>query len=235
MRSLRSIVLWTIGVVYFSLFCIIAIILSYLLPLKKFDGFIQFLLRGLFKAMFIKVEVIGADKIDKNKTYLLMANHVSLFDVPLLKGFIPLYFLGVEAHHQFNWPLYGMMIKRLGTIPIERDNVYASIRSIKKALKALNSGTSIAILPEGHRTLTGKMQPFKKLPFHLAKKAGVDIIPIGLSGLFDLKKKGSWHITPTKITLNFGEAVRAEDIKTLTIEDLRNKLFHSIKELIVES
>ncbi len=128
-----------------------------------------------------------------------------------------------------------MMIKRLGTIPIERDNVYASIRSIKKALKALNSGTSIAILPEGHRTLTGKMQPFKKLPFHLAKKAGVDIIPIGLSGLFDLKKKGSWHITPTKITLNFGEAVRAEDIKTLSIEDLRDKLFHSIKELIVES
>ena len=235
MRGLQSIVLWTIGMVYFGLFCIITIILSYLLPLRKFDGFVQFLLRGLFKAMFIKVEVIGADKIDKNKTYLLMANHVSLFDVPLLKGFIPLYFLGVEAHYQFDWPLYGMMIKRLGAIPIERDNVYASIRSVKKAQKALNSGTSIAILPEGHRTLTGEMQPFKKLPFHLAKKAEVDIIPIGLSGLYDLKKKGSWHITPKKITIKFGEAIKADDIKTLSIEDLRDKLFYSIKELIVQS
>jgi 1-acyl-sn-glycerol-3-phosphate acyltransferase len=235
MKSLRSIVLWTIGLIYFGLFCIIAIILSYLLPLRKFDGFVQLVLRGLFKVMFIKVDVIGADKLDKNKTYLLMANHVSLFDVPLLKGFVPVYCIGVEAHHQFKWPLYGMMVKRLGTIPIERENVFASIRSIKKAQKTLKSGTSIVILPEGHRTLTGEMRPFKKLPFHLAKKAEVEIVPIGLSGLFDLKKKGSWHVTPGKVTINFGHPIKVSEIKDLEIEDLRDRLFAAIKKLIIHS
>lgn len=235
MKYIYSFFFWLIGLTYFGLFSIITIILSYPFPVRKIDGFIRFWLKGLFKVLWIKVKVIGAENLDKNKTYLLMANHESMFDVPLLKAYIPVYCKGVEAHHQFNWPVYGTFIKRLGTIPIERENVYASIRSIKKAQKVLENGTSIAIMPEGHRTLNGELQPFKKLPFHLAKKVKVDISPIGLSGLYKLKKKGSWLITPTNITINFGEAITADAIKTLSIEDLRSKLFVSIKELIFRS
>ncbi|NQT65085.1 MAG: 1-acyl-sn-glycerol-3-phosphate acyltransferase, partial [FCB group bacterium] len=119
--------------------------------------------------------------------------------------------------------------------PIERNNIYASMRSIKKANKLLDKGTSIAILPEGTRTLTGEMQPFKKMPFTLAKKAGVDIIPIGLSGLYKLKPKGSWHITPSTITINFGDPITSEEVNDLSVEELRDKIYDSIKSLVTES
>lgn len=234
MKPIRSVFLWTSGIVFFGIFSTIAVLLSYIIPLKKLDPFVKNSLKLLFKVMFIKVKVEGNTDIDSSKTYLLMSNHVSLFDVPLLKAYIPIYFKGVEAHHQFKWPFYGWLITRLQAIPIERDNIYSSMRSIKKVNKLLDKGTSIAILPEGTRTLTGKMQTFKKMPFMLAKKAGVNIIPIGLSGLFKLKPKGSWHITPSTITINFGDEITAKEVNDLTLEELRDKVYESIKSLITE-
>ena len=108
------------------------------------------------------------------------------------------------------------------------------MRSIRKVNKLLDRGTSIAILPEGTRTLTGEMQPFKKMPFMLAKKAGRDIIPIGLSGLFKLKPKGSWHITPSTIIIKFGDPITAKEVNDLSMEELRDKVFESIKGLVTE-
>ena len=235
MKPIRSVFLWTSGFIFFGIFSTIAILLSYIIPLKKLDPFVKNSLKLLFKVMFIKVKVEGNTDIDSSKTYLLMSNHVSLFDVPLLKAYIPIYFKGVEAHHQFKWPFYGWLITRLEAIPIERNNIYSSMRSIRKANKILEKGTSIAILPEGTRTLTGKMQSFKKMPFMLAKKAGVDIIPIGLSGLFKLKPKGSWHITPSTITIKFGEVIKSEIVNELSVEDLRDNVYESIKSLVTES
>ncbi|MEA2096443.1 MAG: 1-acyl-sn-glycerol-3-phosphate acyltransferase [Candidatus Cloacimonadota bacterium] len=234
MKPIRSVFLWTSGFIFFGIFSTIAVLLSYIIPLNKLDPFVKGSLKLLFKVMFIKVKVEGNTDIDKSKTYLLMSNHVSLFDVPLLKAYIPIYFKGVEAHHQFKWPFYGWLITRLEAIPIERDNIYASMRSIKKVNKLLEKGTSIAILPEGTRTLTGEMQPFKKMPFMLAKKAGVDIIPIGLSGLYKLKRKGSWHITPSTITIKFGDPLKSEDVNVLSLEELRDKVYENIKSLVIE-
>lgn len=234
MKPVRSVFLWTSGFIFFGIFSTIAILLTYIIPLKKLDPFVKNSLKLLFKVMFIKVKVEGNTDIDKSKTYLFMSNHVSLFDVPLLKAYIPIYFKGVEAHHQFKWPFYGWLITRLEAIPIERDNIYASMRSIRKVNKLLDNGTSIAILPEGTRTLTGEMQPFKKMPFMLAKKAGVDIIPIGLSGLFKLKPKGSWHITPSTITIKFGDPIKSEVVNVLSLEELRDKVYGNIKSLVTE-
>ncbi len=234
MKPIRSVLLWTSGFIYFGIFSTIAVVLTFIIPLKILDPFIKVSLKLLFKVLFIKVKVEGEVDIDRSKTYLLMSNHVSLFDVPLLKAYIPVYFKGIEAHHQFKWPFYGWLVTRLGTIPIERDNIYASMRSIKKANKLMNKGTSVAILPEGTRTLTGEMQPFKKMPFMLAKKAGVDIIPIGLSGLFKLKPKGSWHITPSTITIKFGEVIKSEIVNDLSLEELRDEVYISIKGLVTE-
>lgn len=107
-----------------------------------------------------------------------MSNHASLFDIPLLEAYIPTFVRGVEALRQFKWRVYGWAIRRVGNIPIDRKNIHASIKSMKKTEKILKKGQSIVILPEGHRTLDGNLGQFKKLPFHLAKQAGVPIIPI---------------------------------------------------------
>jgi 1-acyl-sn-glycerol-3-phosphate acyltransferase len=103
---------------------------------------------------------------------------------------------------------------------------------MKATAKVIKGGKSIVVLPEGHRTLDGKLRSFKKLPFHLAKQAGVPIIPIGLSGLFRLKKKGSWLIQPGAIEIKFGEPLEPEVISQLSTEELCDKVRSEIETLL---
>ncbi len=232
MNKVISIWLWTVGFLYFGICCTIVIILTFFFPSEAIDPLIKRMLRVLFFIMFIPVESEGAEKIDPDRAMLFMSNHVNIFDVPLLQGYIPKFVRGVEATRQFKWPFYGWVIRRLGNIPIERENIHASIRSIHLAEMYLRQGVSIVILPEGHRTLDGKMRPFKKLPFHLAKQADVGIMPMGLSGLFRLKQKGSWVLHPAPIKIKFGDPIPVDDVRNLSTTELRESTYRKIEALI---
>ena len=232
MKYILSFYFWTIGGLVFGLILIFAIIVTFLVPPETYDPWIKKLLRSVFKVFFTKVDVEGAEQIKQDRPYLFMANHVSIFDVVLLGGYLPTFVRAVEADRQHKWPLYGWAVKRYGNISIARDNPHSSIKSLRKAEKYLHSGKSIIILPEGHRTLDGKLRSFKKLPFFMAKEAGVDIVPIGLSGLFTMKRKGSWLIRPTTLKIKFGPIIPAETAKSLSVVELRDLTRDKIQGLI---
>jgi 1-acyl-sn-glycerol-3-phosphate acyltransferase len=232
MKYIISIYLWTVGLMGFAIIIILAILLTYLLPVKKYDPLIKRMLRLFLKILWVKVDVEMIKTLDKNKTYLFMANHVSMFDIPVLGGYVPNICRGVEASRQFVWPIYGFAVRRIGNIPIDRHNIHRSIRSINNVKNTLDRGISIIILPEGHRTLDGKLRNFKKLPFLLAKQVGQDIVPIGLSGMFRLKPKTSWIISPTRVKIKFGEIITAEQINAMSVLELRDYTRCKIEGLI---
>jgi 1-acyl-sn-glycerol-3-phosphate acyltransferase len=232
MKHLTSAYAWIVGGLYFILLLFLYIIISFFIRQKTLDPFIKKSLKLLFKILFIKVQSEGEENVEPEKTYLFMSNHESLFDIPLLEAYVPAFVRGVEALRQFKWPVYGWAIRRAGNIPIDRKNIHASIKSMKVTEKTLKKGKSIIILPEGHRTLDGKLGPFKKLPFHLAKQANVPIIPIGLSGLFELKHKGSWLIRPRPVKITFGQPIPPEQIQSLSTEELRDRVRDGIQALI---
>lgn len=189
-------------------------------------------MRFLFVLAGTRVKVEGLENLEPGKTYLFMANHVSLYDVPLLAGFIPGIVRGVEASRQHRWPLYGKVMRRLGNIPIERGSTHGSVSSFKKTLDVLNNGRSMIILPSGHRTINGEIKPFKRLPFLLAKQNNKGIVPIGLSSLYTLKRKGSWIITPTTVKISFGKVISKEKINELPIDELRDYVQNEVSKLV---
>ncbi len=232
MKYLISIFLWVISTIYFSFLLIFFIICSYIFDPETYDPWLKKMLRFLFKIMRIKVVVEGAEKLDQNKNYLFMGNHVSLFDVPLLGGFVPFLVRGLEADRQFKWPIYGWLVRRIGNIPIARENIFSSIKSIRQIGKKLEKGKSMIIMPEGHRTLTGEIGTFMKLPFFIAKQAKIELVPMGLSGLYSLKKKGSWLISPNTIKLKFGKVITIEQLDEMSTVQLRDFTKQKISELI---
>jgi 1-acyl-sn-glycerol-3-phosphate acyltransferase len=232
MKYILSIYFWTVGGLVFGLILIFAIIISYIVPPETYDPWLKKMLHFVFKIFLTKVEVEGEELVEQGKPYLFMANHVSIFDVVLLAGYIPAFVRAVEADRQHKWPLYGWAVKRYGNIAIARDNPHRSIKSLGRAEKYLKSGKSIVILPEGHRTLDGNLRAFKKLPFLMAKQAGVDIVPVGLSGLFTMKRKGSWLIQPTTLKIKFGPILPADTVKSLSVVELRDITRDRIKGLI---
>jgi len=207
----------------------IGALFSFFLPPEKYDPWFKTLLRFFFKIIRVKVVVENAPQLEQHKAYLFMSNHVSLFDVPLLGGYIPIFFRGIAAEYQFRLPLYGWFQKRYGTISIKRESLKGSLESLKEAEQFLKSGKSTATLPEGGRNLDGNLQAFKRLPFHLAKKAGVEIIPIGLSGLFELNRKGSWLLKPQPVKISFSKKISTDE---LSVDELRDLVRERIIKLI---
>jgi 1-acyl-sn-glycerol-3-phosphate acyltransferase len=232
MKTLISIWIWIAGMCYFVVCLLLILVCTYVFPERIYDPWMKKMMRFLFVVIATQVETEGLQYVKPNTTYLFMANHVSLFDLFLLGGYIPGIVRGVEAHNHHQWPLYGWVSRRLGNIPIERESVQNSLSSFRRTLQLVNNGRSMIILPEGHRTLDGQMKPFKKLPFMLAKQAGTGIIPIGLSGLYHLKRKGNWMIRPTKIKISFGQEITGEQIRDMSISELRDDVQMKIGKLI---
>jgi len=165
-----------------------------------------------------KLKINGIFPDDKN--FVIMANHVSFLDVFAIPSCFKGKFSAVAASMNFKIPVYATLLRKLKVVSINRSNNEEAIKSIKKAEEVLNSGYSIVILPEGTRTLDGKLSDFKKGGFHLAKNTGADILPIITRGLFNIKPKNRWNIKPGIIEINIMKPINSHN---KTIEKLMNE------------
>jgi 1-acyl-sn-glycerol-3-phosphate acyltransferase len=231
-RYVLSAIIWTYGLILFALVLLVITLLACFFPPRVYNGIACFLLRFIVAAFGGRVKVEGMDNFDHKATFIFMPNHVSMFDIPLVGGYIPNLARGVQAAEQFKWPVFGWFITKIGNIPIERKSAHASMRSFQKAAEKIREGVSIIVMPEGTRTRTGKLGNFKTLPFHLAKVAKADIVPIGTSGLYRFKSRASWLITPGPIKIKFGKPIYFKETKDLTLEQLRDVVRERIAALI---
>ena len=201
------------------------------MPKKTTFKIAGFLFGILIRLMGIKLIVTGREHIRSDKPYLIMGNHQSLFDIFVIPAAIPVCFVGVEAAYHFSLPVWGYLIRKWGCIPIERNNLKKAILSLETAKKTLLSGMSIGILPEGHRTLTGEINSFKKGPFYLAKKAQADILPFAINGLFDYHQKAGLILRPGTVNVTIGKPVSYNTFKDLSVEEIRQNMFDTICKL----
>ena len=160
-----------------------------------------------------------------------MMNHSSFIDVfifPLIPNGT---WTGITAAENFNIPLFSTIINRIQAIPIDRKNRDTAIQSIKRAEDVLKQGIHIGILPEGTRTIDGKMREFKKGGFHMAINTNTAIIPVGVSGAYNFKPKDRWWMMSGPITINIGAPTNVSEYLDLGVNGLKNKVELTIKEL----
>ncbi len=199
-------------------------------PEKTFP-IISFLFRLMFKCLFIKVEVIYDEPLDKGP-YIFMPNHTSFWDVFMAGAFFPTYISALEADSHFKWPLYGWAIKAYGQIPINRRNPRSSWNSYLKAIEKIKKyNISIIVFPEGTRSPDGKLKKFKKIPFKFAKEANVDLVPVGFVGLTKLSPKHVRWVQPTKVKIHFGKPIPKEQIQKMSVEQLQQLVYEQVKHL----
>ena len=224
---------WVVGFAWVMAICVTTIVCSIFAKSGAYERFFKAMVRGLFRVLVIPVRVRGTGHLAPQRAgRLYLCNHVSLFDVPLLCGFLPGMVRGVEWGPHFRWPLYGLMIRRIGNIPIDRDDAFASMRSLQRARRRLQAGHSLVIMPEAHRTVDGQLRQFKRLPFHIAREAGVEVVPVGISGLYGLHRKGSWVIRSSRLLLRVGTPISAGTVRTSTAAELRDLTRQRILELV---
>ena len=168
-------------------------------------------------------------------TYIIMMNHSSFLDVFIFPLVPRGAWTGITAAENFNIPVFSTIIKRIQAIPIERKNRQAAFESIKQAENVLKQGIHIGILPEGTRTLDGKIKPLKKGGFHMAINTKTPIIPVGISGAFEFKPKNRWWMKPGLVTINIGNPISIDDYTTLGVDGLSTKVEKLLKRLSGET
>jgi len=235
MKYIISVFLYLIGLPIFLFVGITTIILTYLFKPRQYDKFVKLLCRMILKAFFIRVKVSGLKKIDPKKTYVFMSNHVNIFDPFILNGYIPNFARGLELDSHFEWPVWGKMITRFGNIPISHTHAIRAMDSLKIAEKAINNGTSIFILPEGHRTRDGKLRTFMRGPFLLAQKTKADIVPIAMVGSFEIKKVKNWVVKPGTVKFMIGDVIPYESTRDISTKKIRDLVKDKIQLLIDNS
>jgi len=202
------------------------------LPKAQYDPMVKWMTKILLTLIGIRVEVKFAENLNRKGTYLFLSNHVNVLDPFLLYGYIPTFVRGVELAAHFRWPVYGWTLRRMGHVPIDRENASRAIQSINKAADLLRKGTSIVILPEGHRSSDGKLGKLLRGSFMLAKEGGRDLVPIIISGGWEITHRGSWMISPGKIKLKFGNVIKEKEFRDLSTNELRELCKHRFEEII---
>lgn len=147
--------------------------------------------RNIVDNAAVELEVVGRENLRHGETYLIMSNHQSLYDIPVLFHVVGSNVRMITKQELFGVPVFGPALEAARFISIDRSNRHAAIKSLQEARDLLASGTHVWIAPEGTRSRTGELLPFKKGAFYLAFEAGLPILPVTLRGTRDaLPAKG---------------------------------------------
>lgn len=158
------------------------------------------------------VRVRGREHIERGKSYVFVANHQGAFDIFMIYGFLGVPIKWVMKAGLEKIPFVGAACRAAGFIFVDNSSSKAAARSVREAERALKSGASIAIFPEGSRTKTGRLGRFKKGAYQMAADQHLPIIPITLNGPFDVLPIGSLNLHRRPMEMVIHEAIPAESM-----------------------
>jgi len=176
----------------------------------------------------INYRIVGKEQIPRGRGVVICANHQSNVDPPLLFHVLhPMLHILYKAELNAI-PVLVRAFRYGGFIPVDRRNKEAALRSIEAAAASIRSGNSFMIFPEGTRSRSGDLLPFKKGGFIMAIKAQAPIVPVAVQGGREAMIRGSWIIRPVTVSVRVGEPVPTAGYRL----DQRDELIAIVRQRI---
>ncbi len=185
--------------------------------------------RWVLASCGIAVRSEGLEHLDPTQPYVIMSNHQSVFDIAALIGTLPTTWRFVAKRELTRIPFFGWAMAFGRHVIIDRRDHETSIRSLHRAAERVRGGMSVIIFPEGTRSPSGELGPFKSGGFHLAIEAGVPILPVSVSGSRRITPKRSLRIESGTILIRYGVPIPtskfAEEDRELLKSEVRRAIF----------
>ena len=182
---------------------------------------------GLFLSG-ISCKVTGLEHVPPGRAVVFCANHQSNVDPPILFTYLHRRLHILFKAELLKLPLLGRVFVAGGFVPVQRENREKAMASIAEAVRSVQSGNTFLIFPEGTRSRTDELLPFKKGGFVMAIQAGAPVVPVAIDGGRAAMRKGSHLVWPAKVTVDVGEPIETSG---MTVDD-RDALIADVRARI---
>ncbi|MBI4521532.1 MAG: 1-acyl-sn-glycerol-3-phosphate acyltransferase [Gemmatimonadetes bacterium] len=187
--------------------------------------------RQILRLSSTEVTVEGLEHLHPDRAQVLICNHESWYDIFAFATMIPGPFRFLAKKELEGFPVFGRAARACGHVFVDRGDHAAAMESMAVVGERFRrEGGTVVILPEGTRTRTGELLPFKKGAFVLAIQARVPIVPAGVAGSRAVLPKGGFQVRPGPIRIVIGEPI---DTDGLTMGD-RDRLLYLCRQRVTE-
>lgn len=221
-----SLLLYLYAIVICTIFLIVsALVLVVTWPFDKSRRAVHELSRVLVHLFFDvppfwRFRVEGLEHVDRSRSYVIVLNHQAMTDIPALYC-VPLNFRWVSKREVFRIPFFGQFLRLHGDICIDRGHASEAMEQLLRDGRLwISRGASVAIFPEGTRSKDGEIHRFKAGAFELARKAGVEILPVVLDGTTTLVKPNRLFRWRNTIRVKVLAPVPAEQVAATDTKEL---------------
>jgi 1-acyl-sn-glycerol-3-phosphate acyltransferase len=228
-RTVISIWSWfVIGVVVILWFPMVAVVRLVTMPFDPGAYAAGYLFRKLCVVHqkltpLWKFTVTGSVPDDPRRPYVVVANHESFVDI-LLISHLPMEMKWLSKAEFFKIPLVGWMMKLATDIPVRRGERDSAIEALRQCRLRLERKVSVMVFPEGTRSKTGELQPFKDGAFSTAIAAGVPILPLAVHGTKTALRKSDWRLGYSSAEVRVLEPVPTDGLGPGDVADLRERV-----------
>lgn len=177
--------------------------------------------KWMIRASGSRITVEGMEYVRQDRAQIIASNHQSWFDVFALAAIIPKRYRFIAKEELRRIPLFGLAWESAGHISIDRKDRSKAIRALDTAAALMRvDHSAVVIFPEGTRSPTGELLPFKKGAFMMALRTGIEIVPAACLGTRAIQKKGDWRVRPGKIIVRFGPPIDSSQFDEAHREEL---------------
>ena len=176
----------------------------------------------------VRIFVKGKKNVTKGKSYVIVANHQTIWDIFLLYGFLPIDFRWIMKKELRKVPFIGYACEKVGHIFIDRSSPKVALKSLNEAKRKLVNGTSVLVFPEGTRSGQPEMQPFKRGAFKLATDLELDILPVTVVNSYKILPAGIFSFLPAKAGLIIHPVINVSEYNG-DMDELMRKTFTQLK------
>ncbi|AKI98251.1 acyl-phosphate glycerol 3-phosphate acyltransferase [Kosmotoga pacifica] len=170
--------------------------------------------RNAFRAIGAKVRAYGREKVPSKGPMVIISNHQSAFDIPLVAGYVRGEISFIAKVEVSKIPGLAQFVKRLDGVFIDRGNRLQTVGVIRNIMKILKNGGTIMLFPEGTRSVDGELQSFRKGSLALPYRMKVPIVPVALDGTKDIMVKGRLLVRPAKVRLKILDPVDPKEFES---------------------
>lgn len=180
---------------------------------------------AILKIGGIRLRIEGLDLLDPKRAYVFVANHGSNIDMPVLVQSLPGFQLRWVAKKELlRVPLFGLAVRASRHIIVDRADRSTAMASLRRAREVIKKGISVVFFPEGTRSTSEKLLPFKRGGFVLAVKTGTPIVPVTIKGSRSVLPRGDWRIRGGEIRVIVSQPIAVDQPHSGMLGSLVNQV-----------